>query len=148
MRKPKYNLQKIISYLLGATLIIWFLKTYTAGKKLGINIGNDLANNNAASVITQMQNNNSINPTRIQSITKIADNIYNALYKYMFGMFEDEEAVIENMNQLLNVQEAIACARLYQASYGKQLRADIDRYLLPIERKDINTAYYNAINSI
>jgi hypothetical protein len=116
-------------------LIIWFTIRKTKTAKI-------------ASLIETIPEvtNSGLTPSRLQTLSAIANDIYNALYKYFLGAFEDEAAVIQALNRVLTPTEAKVLSVIYLQSFGKSLRSDVDKYLLAWESSEIKPIIYKNLN--
>jgi hypothetical protein len=132
----------------GVVLLYIFYKAMKGGKLLAGSISSDIASSVSVAAVKEALSNSGVDNSRASVVTDAADQIYKALYNYYYGMAEDEPAVIAALNGLRSSSEAIACARVYKANFGKSLYADIQKYLSLSERNEIKASFLLAIKPI
>ena len=121
---------------------------YKKVKKIGNDTANAIKNSAMAASIKDAMNQANISDVRAGLIVDIANNIYDAFYKdSLFGLGEDEVKAMENFKMLNSVDEAIACAVVYRASFSKSLYQNIMQYCHFTDFDDVKQGFLNAIVS-
>lgn len=150
---PYKKNNQLPAFLKPILIVFTFIAAYFGWKtlrnvsKTASNIGTDIKSSAQASGVNTALNQSGVPAASVRgaAIVEIAENIYAALFKStLYGWGEDEPAVIENMNSLLNIAEAKACARIYSTNYKKNLYNDINKYLSVSERQQIKTYLLTA----
>ena len=129
-----------------ALVVVYIIYRKFKGKSLGNLIAGDLANSAQASGVPGALSGSGIEGVRANQVVDICEAIYKALHKNdWFGFSEDEEAAAMAFNQLINIAEAKAAARIYQANYNKSLYDDLKSYIHGSTWDSLKSYLLNAI---
>lgn len=124
------NIKKLSIYVLAAFILfnlIRIIKMVLDNTKAGLNTV-------AIKGIT------GVTPSDVLLCKNVALKCYDAIYNYSFGMFENESGFIDALNELSTSQQAKATSMFYaQMAKKTSIKADMFKYLLPIEYTDIKT---------
>jgi hypothetical protein len=99
-----------------------------------------------------VQQKTGLSPEQIRVCNDIANKLNYAMYDrssiwtVFGGSFEDEEAVIQNLNRVSTMEEAGYISEKYtQTTSGKNLKRDVDTYLDISDIQRINSTVYTGL---
>lgn len=138
-KTKKFNWLYIAAPLL---LLLAFLRFRNSKKSVSI----IQAITSNPTVITGLTSAYGLTAQRLEQISVFSDTIYNAFYKYRFGMFEDEDTAIETANLCKTNSEAACLSALYLQTFNKSLKADFKKYLTDGQLSQIKTSVFNSFN--
>lgn len=147
-RKFDYKKYQWILIPLGI-LVAWkAYKIYTGARDTGKKVVADIKESVQIQAVQAAVQNANISPIRSEAVIDIAETIYEAIWKYMWGSMEDEVAAMAAFNSLTSAVEARACASIYKANFKKSLYSDITKYCHYSDFDGMKTSYLNATKGI
>lgn len=75
----------------------------------------------------------------------VSDLVYKAIHENMWGLTEDEDSVIANLNRLSNVGEVYLVNGYYMQDHAHSLRSDVFQYLDSSERSRIKSFILSSL---
>jgi hypothetical protein len=123
-------------------------KIIKKGKDTANDIADALSNSVTAAAVQSACNAYGVSPVRLRACTSVAERIYDAFYKQLFGMVEDEAAAAAAFNELYGQGEAIVTAVIYKAAFKKSLYGDIESYCHGPAFSKFRTLLLNAIKNV
>lgn len=143
-----YKNNPIICAVVGIVFIVAVYKTYKKAQDLKRKAKDQINNGAITSGVNAALSSQGVTGVRAQIVTLAAENIYQALFKYFLGMFENEAAAEAAFKTLANVNEAVTCAMIYRSSYNRGLWDDLEQYCSFTLMDGVSNANYNAIKGV